>query len=443
MMGEAKRTFLQRAGAFISRLWSRLLRLRDAAINDVEQPSPPTQVQRTLALPAPPPMLALPAPAAAAATPPTAPPPGDTAPPAPRRPRTKRERQAARSGVNRKTLADLLGSIEGAMFKVRLPAERYSMIDHATRMALTRIGPLVLYSGRDGACMDRLDGPHDGSWSAHVFLALNLDDQNTEDRVYPAFFYAARRKSFSWRVEPANGVLYEGGMAYRGHKIGSDKLAWLSFAVEINKDTLEVRVLRFLIDRRVELPRATGRSARRGESYVRREWSECDWARTDTKGGSDAVRDTFVWGMNHWNQRADGWSVAVHKGRQRATFRIPDSDTKHYFADRGLHVGWTGQRKRIIHYVGEHQRIYADGRQVTVRAHMRGEREFDWHGYRCYVTSPRFHAWQAPAFDVPPDPADEIPFGVKTYSAPELAAMLADAEDMQRRPAIASGASSR
>ena len=59
----------------------------------------------------------------------------------------------------------------------------------------------------------------------------------------------------------------------------------------------------------------------------------------------------------------------------------------------------TGQNKKIIHYVREHERYYGD-KKTIVKAHIRGLNEFTWKGYQCLVTAPEFQTLVTSQFDV-------------------------------------------
>lgn len=94
-----------------------------------------------------------------------------------------------------------------------------------------------------------------------------------------------------------------------------------------------------------------------------------------------------------FSQREKQWRVSVRKGDHRVTFCIPDSSAKDYFATRDkTALTSSGKRRPIIHIAREHLRN-VNGKKVIVPEHIRGLREFDWRGYRFYVSAPKFHKY--------------------------------------------------
>ncbi|MEZ5651836.1 MAG: hypothetical protein R3E87_14965 [Burkholderiaceae bacterium] len=135
------------------------------------------------------------------------------------------------------------------------------------------------------------------------------------------------------------------------------------------------------------------------------------------------LTQAFAW----WNTRERAWSVSVkriHTERSpRLIFSIAPENTKTFFKDRDKTVrAADGKAKRIIHYVNSHRRSTARSSTV-VREHIRGIRSFDWHGYRCNVTAPRFNGRLANQF---------------TIGASSVPSTLADDPEYVSVPAVAS-----
>lgn len=80
--------------------------------------------------------------------------------------------------------------------------------------------------------------------------------------------------------------------------------------------------------------------------------------------------------------------VEAIKGKLRATFGVDVTRTPYFFKDRDVTVGDTGARKRIFHVVKPHKRALAGGREIFVKMHFRGERQFHWNGYLISITVP-------------------------------------------------------
>jgi len=96
--------------------------------------------------------------------------------------------------------------------------------------------------------------------------------------------------------------------------------------------------------------------------------------------------------MNWWISREENWSVAVKKAGERITFAIPKKLTAQFFKDRIKVTNDAGSTKRIIHHVREHEREVGEGK-TTVKEHIRGLANFDWKGYDCRVTAPKFNGF--------------------------------------------------
>jgi hypothetical protein len=88
--------------------------------------------------------------------------------------------------------------------------------------------------------------------------------------------------------------------------------------------------------------------------------------------------------------------ITATKDDVTATFAVNIHRTGYFFQDRDVHLNAEGSRKRIFHFVRPHVR--ADGTEV--KAHFRGEREFDWAGYHVRITIPGRDHFHLADFDV-------------------------------------------
>ena len=113
--------------------------------------------------------------------------------------------------------------------------------------------------------------------------------------------------------------------------------------------------------------------------------------------------------FNWWVDRDLRWNVSVHKGQDRVTFGVEQENTKTYFANREKMVlASDGKAKRIIHYVREHERV-TPTKVTMVKEHIRGIREFNWNGYHCVVTAPKFHLTRlASEFEMEGEDEDDL-----------------------------------
>ena len=147
------------------------------------------------------------------------------------------------------------------------------------------------------------------------------------------------------------------------------------------------------------------------------------------KNGEVVMKNAFKSAFDWWINRDERWSVAVKKGNERVTFCVDKSLTKKYFADREkTAVTITGQKKKIVHYVKRHERIYETGKKTSVKEHIRGINAFDWKTYKCLVSAPEFGMTLTSAFDVAPVDEDEK-FTEKLISFSKVGGLLARFEE--------------
>lgn len=88
--------------------------------------------------------------------------------------------------------------------------------------------------------------------------------------------------------------------------------------------------------------------------------------------------------------------ISINRGDLTAAFSVNIKRTPYFFKDRDLRVNENGHRKRIFHIVRPHVRASGS----TVRMHFRGERSFDWNGYRVVITVPGRHHHDMTEFNV-------------------------------------------
>jgi hypothetical protein len=85
--------------------------------------------------------------------------------------------------------------------------------------------------------------------------------------------------------------------------------------------------------------------------------------------------------------------VTATRNNMSAVFSINERDTRYFFADRDV---MTNQKKVIFHVV----KAFARKSGTAVRLHFRGERDFDWNGYRIHISVPGLHHNDPAGFDV-------------------------------------------
>jgi hypothetical protein len=112
--------------------------------------------------------------------------------------------------------------------------------------------------------------------------------------------------------------------------------------------------------------------------------------------------------------------ITATKGDMTAAFGANIHRTGYFFQDRDIHLNEEGSRKRIFHFVRPHVR--ADG--SVVKAHFRGENEFDWAGYHIKITIPGRDHFMLGDFNVGSDDSYWKEPGVKYVYPPELGKRL-------------------
>jgi hypothetical protein len=110
---------------------------------------------------------------------------------------------------------------------------------------------------------------------------------------------------------------------------------------------------------------------------------------------------------------ADDFQVRAERDGVSVAFSVALGRTPHFFRDRQTTAATDGKRKRIFHGVVRHDRTLASGKVITVKAHYRGERRFDWFGERITITAPEdsLISWREAAREVEADVLAELPPG--------------------------------
>jgi len=131
-----------------------------------------------------------------------------------------------------------------------------------------------------------------------------------------------------------------------------------------------------------------------------------------------------------WSERDNRWNVVVRKNGERVTFGVNNDQTPYYFKDRDKSIRTpTGQAKKIVHYVREHERKYGE-KTTVVKEHIRGLQEFEWAGYQCKVISPKLQAQTSASFVAPSADAEES--DTKVVYLSKVGKLLADVEERKR-----------
>lgn len=219
------------------------------------------------------------------------------------------------------------------------------------------------------------------------FLYADADDADT---IAPSLLYY---RKFSARafVEPTNDDLYEITMYYR--KRGR-RAFFVTFHVSYGNGA--ARLLREQHVFPQKLPRGgTVHHRRWSHPAVFREMLD-DRRRTDpTKYAKttpeDLALDLFRLLINATVNASDGLLVSATKNGIVARFSVDMLRTPYFFRDREKTITTNGKTRKIFHIARTHKRRLADGREVYVKSHFRGERKFSWNGYDVTITMPGLH----------------------------------------------------
>jgi hypothetical protein len=113
------------------------------------------------------------------------------------------------------------------------------------------------------------------------------------------------------------------------------------------------------------------------------------WARDNDKSVDEMVKLVFHLCASAQRPK-DAILVRATMGKTAAAWTIDKRDAKRFFVKREGGVTDRGARKRVLHFVGSFDRVVQNAVQ-NVRAHYRGEREFNWMGYSIKVSGLGFH----------------------------------------------------
>ena len=164
------------------------------------------------------------------------------------------------------------------------------------------------------------------------------------------------------------------------------------FGIYVSSDGKEVTALRCCDTKYVPIRHKVNRShQRRGEVFhvPQRAWhipGEFEqWAHDNGEDAQHFLTELFK--RTVWQTEENLYSmirVTAVKDGMTAVFSVNIHRTAYFFQDRDIELTDDGKRKRIFHFVRPHTRH--DG--STVKAHFRGENEFNWAGYQIRITVP-------------------------------------------------------
>lgn len=227
-----------------------------------------------------------------------------------------------------------------------------------------------------------------------------LDDEDDKDTIAPSLLYYRKYAARPY-VEPTNDELYEITMYYRDTKRRNFS-AFVIFHVSFGNGQARLLRERHVVPQR--LPR--------GGTIHHHNWQHPPVFKDmveDRRRRYPHLRETpeslalglFRLIINATINASDGLLVIAAKDGIMARFSVDMLRTPYFFRDREKTITESGKTRKIFHIARTHKRRLADGREIYVKSHFRGERKFTWKGYQITITMPGLHHAPIEAFDAP------------------------------------------
>lgn len=319
-----------------------------------------------------------------------------------------------------KTFSELLDNLEYTFDSVKLPAMTESWLDRDSIVGLKKLG---VHVPSPWVMLNLDDAKVDVAKPLPAIMCLSYaqaDTVDVEDKHYPKIFFAVKLKKLPWYVAQKSGTPYQFGAAFEL----KGKLLWIHMYLTVVKSTGEICFCEEL--------RIKAHTVSRTKTFYNKSWSSASYLEDNERPIAQNERfakNLFVSMHEWWSERDTRWNVVVKKNGDRVTFGVDNSQTPYYFKDRDKSIKTaSGQTKKIVHYVKEHERKVND-KTTIVKEHIRGLQEFNWSGYRCQVVSPKLQSQTAAFFTLPGD--DELQSSNVIYLS-KLGKMLADFEETPR-----------
>lgn len=308
------------------------------------------------------------------------------------------------------SFSELLISLKWMFEIVQLPTQT-SWISADERVGFSRLGVYIPHPWEFSLVPEDEDVMVESLDSLPAMMAVAFPHQDGKDKIAPHIFFALKISKLPMGVEPLPGHTYK-----FGEVVNLDgKLMWLVMYVVIDKKTGKVSVCREVRQANVQIKKRPPRNDR-DCSYYNKRWSgnpammyPHEMESKDMQAVLHHYKVTFKNVFDWWTQRKDkSWNVSTRLGKRRLVFSLDRMDTKKYFADRDLTIQTeTGKRKKIIHFVSEHERMVKD-KKVVIKEHLRGLNKFTWNGYDCVVTAPKFSSLSTVVFDIAPEEEENL-----------------------------------
>jgi len=332
--------------------------------------------------------------------------------------------------------SELLDHLEHTFNNVKLPTMNESWLAKDSVIGLKKLGvhvpnPWITENGFTSK------GPLlvDVSKPLPAMMSISHSSQhtiNTKHTFYVKFIFAIKMKKLPWHVTQQSGIPFQYGMAFDVE----GKLIWVNMYLTINKITGAINFCDELRVKMHEVPaKRSGSRRSNGKSTVfyTKAWSPASYLEDVDRSVEQCkiiAQNYFVAVHEWWSERDKRWNVVVKKNGERVTFGVNNDQTPYYFKDRDKSIRTpTGQAKKIVHYVREHERKYGE-KTTVIKEHIRGLQEFEWAGYQCKVISPKLQAQTSASFVAPSADVEESDTNVVYLS--KVGKLLADVEERKR-----------
>lgn len=361
--------------------------------------------------------------------------------------KTKGKKPRAQRAKELISMGSLLESLDETFAAMRLPFGKLSWIPRSKVVGLRKMGVHVVHPAyNDTRLMSSTTVPANRILPAMLCVSFGWSRRDNSLGAYPAVLFATKENKLPAGVSSCAGQHYLFGA---GFKLGiasendtNKALYWLAGYMTVRADG-SLYMHQELMPRQHTIRVSNPSSRRAGGktiTYTTKAWGKASMAQLyDEAAGSEGERiciSEFAVAMNWWIAREENWSVAVKKCGERITFAIPKELTSQFFRDRIKVKNENGVTKRIIHYVSAHERETSEGK-TTVKEHIRGLAEFDWKGYDCRVTAPKFNGSLSTNFTIAArafDEDEELP-KKGWIDMPEVGSILSDLEEGRRASA--------
>jgi len=223
------------------------------------------------------------------------------------------------------------------------------------------------------------------------------------DRILPRMCYFTKYKPAKAPpdIERTNhGDVYVLTLYYDDLKNGGIRLP-AAFPIALLPDGTIHPLRQLSRDKQTIRHKRNGSKQRRGEQFsiptsrwsIPGFWKE-QAVDSESSNEIEHLISLFVIAANFYEVAAIGGMtrVDVGKGNLHLILNVDPKYSARFFNDRDKTRLPNGSTKRIFHIVRPHRRI-ANGKEKYIRFHFRGERCFDWNGYRVEITVPFYKGW--------------------------------------------------